>query len=149
MNKKNYSIWCHGETLAVVEGVLKDVAVDAKKLAVQKKRAVFVCRESGQGSKPLIGYTSDKGKAVKLKKEDLPELFEMASRVAARGGRPRATDDGSSSISVSVPREEKAKFDHYAERFAEGNRSEMFRRMFTAWEKMMVQVVGEQEKGAA
>lgn len=128
----------------VKQGVLKDAAAEAQKLALQHKKAVFVCRDKKSGSVPLVGYSSKEGKSFKIKKEDLPELFEMSARMGARGGRPRQTEDGSTSLTVSATRECKHKFDLYAERFAKGNRSEMFRRMFESWEKMMVQVVGDQ-----
>ncbi len=144
---KTYGIWCHGKCLVVKQGVLKDAAAEAKTLALQHKKAVFVCRDKQSGSVPLVGYTSKDGKAIKLKKEALPELFEMSARMGARGGRPRKTEDGSTTLNVSATRLEKQKFDSYAEKFANGNRSEMFRRMFLAWEKMMEQVVGVQVVG--
>jgi len=144
---KTYGIWCHGKCLTVKQGVLKDAAAEAQRLALQHKKAVFVCRDKTSGSVPLVGYTSKEGKSIKLKKEDLLELFEMSARAGARGGRPRKTEDGSISLTVSATRDEKNKFDLYAEKFAEGNRSEMFRRMFVAWEKMMEQVVGVQKAG--
>lgn len=141
---KTYGIWCHGKRLEIKQGVLKEVAAEAAVLALKMKKAVFVCRDKKAGSVPLVGYSPKDGKAVRLKKEDLPELFEMSAAAGARGGRPRATEDGSVSLTISATRNEKQKFDQYAEKFAEGNRSEMFRRMFLAWEKMMVQVVGDQ-----
>lgn len=141
---KTYGIWSLGKCLTVKQGVLRDASEFAKTEALRLKQAVFVCRDKTQGSTPLVGWSSKKGLAVRLKKEQLPELFEMSARMGARGGRKRETEDGSTTLGFSTTRERKQKFDQYAERFASGNRSEMFRRMFDAWEKMMVQVVGEQ-----
>lgn len=61
------------------------------------------------------------------------------------GGRPsRVEGQQCKPIGVSVTRDERDEFEFYAEKFANGNKSELFRRMFQVWKQNMITVVGDQ-----
>lgn len=121
----------------------------AKLLCESQKKTVFVCFEKRGADipEPLTAYRFHKGKvkAFLEDKEGLRVAFAKVVAIAKKGGAPRKNESGSSTVSFSVSIDEKNLFEHYTKKFADGNKSEMFRRMFSAWEKMMEQVIGTQK----
>lgn len=82
----------------------------------------------------------------KMKRYEHGKPRERASEIVKnKGGRPPKEEGGTCKpLGVSLSKSEREEFLFYAERFAAGNKSELFRRMFKVWKDNMISVVGDQ-----
>jgi len=109
----------------------------AKKTATTKDVETFLL----YGGEVKHGF-STKGSKFKL---DVAKLkFKKSVEKKKRGDAPKKSKEGTTAVSISMTMEDKRDFEMYADKFAKGNKAEMFRRMFKAWEKTVVQIFGEQ-----
>ena len=81
-----------------------------------------------------------------MKKGQHGKPRERASQIEKnKGGRPPREESGTCKpLGFSLSQSEREEFLFYASKFAEGNKSELFRRMFKVWKQNMVSVVGDQ-----
>ena len=134
---KTLELWIDGKCVDRFSKPINEAIKHAREKAHETSKKVFIVF----GDVVKHGFDAAGGKyQLKTAQNEFKKIVEKRKR----GGAPKKSERGAITVSFSMAKEDNERFEMYCDKFADGNKSEMFRRILKAWENMMVQVVGEQ-----
>lgn len=135
---KTLELWMDGKCVERFSKSITEAIKYAREKAKEHKKKTFI----SYGGMVRHGFDEQGkkySKGMKARKE-----HHLLVEKRKRGGAPKKSEKGAIAVSISMSKEDNERFEKYCDKFAGGNKSEMFRRILNSWENMMVQVVGEQ-----